>query len=132
MKSLFRVCLLLVAIVSVLVWLALVWTVSDLPETARPQVTPADFEILSCNSHWSWIDMLHVAGEVRNNGTVGAIAEIELIARDANGTLVDTATIWPATKNILPGETRAFKYPLTQDKRAVAVSARIMRVAIRD
>lgn len=125
MKSLFRIC------VVVAVALLVSSTACDVSETARPQVTAADFEIVSCNSRWSRIEMLHAFGEVRNNGTVGASPEIELIARDAKGRLVDTATIWPANPtNIPPGGARSFTYPLTRDKNAVTVSSRVVSVHV--
>lgn len=142
MKSLLRVCL-APAVISFAVGcdLALPPPSSDSspaeassPDTRQPTVSPEDFAVLSHSGRWDdRLNILEVIGEVRNNGTVAAGPKVEAIARDVNGTLIDSASFWPASiSNIPPGETRGFHYPLTRDRRAVTVSARVVSVDVWD
>jgi len=100
-------------------------------------ISTSDFEIVSFQSRWyeDYLevgqDTLKIIGELRNNGAVAAGAEIEVIARDVHGTLVDSETFWPASiRNIPPGGTCGIEHSITHDRRAKTLEVKVVRVTI--
>ena len=97
----------------------------------RKTISPADFEILSFRSEWGELG-LRVIGEIRNNGNMAAGVEVEVIARDSNGTLIESTKFWPnSISNIPPGSTTGISsYTITEDRRASRVEVKIVRVRV--
>lgn len=72
-----------------------------------------------------------VVGEVRNVGSVAAGVELQIVARDASGRLVDVATFWPASvDNIRPGMNYGFRRTVTSERSAVRVDVQIVGVRV--
>jgi hypothetical protein len=95
---------------------------------ASPSV--ADFEVLSYQPRWE-DGLLRVTGEVRNNGEHAAGVELELVARDQDGTAIDTHVFFPAgSENIPPGGARAFTRALTEDQRATSATIQLVGVFV--
>lgn len=91
----------------------------------------SDFKILSIRGVRGEFGMLRVKGEIKNVGSIAAGVQIEVIARDRNGVLIDSADFWPnSIYNIPPGETRGISYPITEDRNAIAIEAKIIRVRV--
>lgn len=93
-------------------------------------VSPADFEIVSHRGEWQ-NDRLRIIGEIRNKGAVSAGAEIEVIARDDKGVLIESKTFWPnSTNNISPGGTCGIGYTITKDIRAKTIEVKVIDVNV--
>lgn len=85
-----------------------------------------NFEVLSFSYRWEG-NYLYVVGEVRNAGRSAAGVELQAVARDASGRLVDSVNFWPASiNNVSPGERYGFRYPVTQQRNAVTVEVRVV------
>jgi uncharacterized protein YdbL (DUF1318 family) len=101
------------------------------PLSQREKVSVGNFKIVSFKGVWASHGTLRVIGEVKNIGNIAAGVQIEAIARDANGQLVDTAKFWPySTKNIPSGSSTGFKYPLTDDRSAKTVEVKVIDVKV--
>lgn len=84
------------------------------------------FEILSVSYRWEG-NYLYVVGEVRNVSGVPMGVELQAIARDSAGRLVDVATFWPASvSNIPAGGTYGFRYAVTQQRSATSVEVKVV------
>lgn len=91
----------------------------------------SDFKILSLKGVWREYRGLVAIGEIKNEGSVAVGVEIEVIARDEDGVLVDSAQFWPnSISNILPGETCGIDYTITEDRSAKSIEAKVVRVNI--
>jgi hypothetical protein len=100
--------------------------------TEAPGDTPSvsSFRIVSYHGNWDG-DTLRVIGEVKNAGTVAAGPQIEVIARDANGVLVDSQQFWPMSiKNLPPGLSCGMNYAITTDRRAKSLEANVVAVEV--
>ena len=96
----------------------------------RKTISAADFEILSLRSEWE-VGRFRVIGEIRNNGNIAAGVEVEAIARDSNGTLIESTKFWPnSISNIPPGSTTGVSYTITENRRASRVELKIVRVTV--
>ena len=70
-------------------------------------------------------------GELRNNGQIAAGAQIEVIARDINGILVDCAEFWPASiRNIPSGGTTGIEYFFESNSRIKTIEAKVVSVTV--
>jgi len=58
------------------------------PSVAPTPSLAASFAIISLRTSWEY-ESLYAIGEVKNNGTIAAGVQLEVIARDAQGVLVD-------------------------------------------
>ncbi|MCK9513795.1 MAG: hypothetical protein M0R28_21570 [Pigmentiphaga sp.] len=86
----------------------------------------AEFRILSVTYRWEG-DYLFVVGELQNVGGIAMGVELQAIARDASGRLVDTVNFWPASiSNIAPGARYGFRYPVTQQRNAATVEVQVV------
>jgi hypothetical protein len=95
-----------------------------------PSLSVASFVIVSFQSKWDY-GYLKIIGELKNVGTVGAGAQIEVIARDANGVLVDSSQFWPnSINNIPPGGTCGISYSITKNTAAVTLEAKVISVTV--
>ena len=95
---------------------------------ADPQ--PSDFEIVSFRAEWRY-GTLRAIGEIRNNGSEPAGLQVEVIALDVNGILIDSAKFWPnSVENIPPGSSCGIEHPITQDTRAQKLEIRIISVKV--
>lgn len=84
------------------------------------------FQIVSYTARWEG-EALVVVGEVRNVGGVAAGVELQAVARDAAGRLVDVATFWPASiDNIRPGMSYGFRHYVTRERSAASVDVQIV------
>jgi len=84
------------------------------------------FEVISFYSKWEG-DRLRVIGEVKNITNSAKGVQVEAIARDSNGNLIESAKFWPASiRNIPPGQTTGIGHTVTHDKRATKVELRII------
>lgn len=84
------------------------------------------FEVVSFDARWEG-STLWVVGEVLNIGSAAAGVELQAIARDASGRLVDVATFWPASiQNIRPGMSYGFRHSVTQERSAVRIEVQIV------
>ena len=84
---------------------------------AFQDVPISNFKIISFHGDWRG-DTLYVIGEIKNIGNVAAGVQIQAIARDSSGTLIDCESFWPnSPNNIQPGLSCGIKYPIT-DKRS--------------
>lgn len=93
-----------------------------------PLISTSDFEILSTSSRWEY-GRLIVVGEVQNLGRVPAGVKLEAIARDENGTLLDSEEFWPASiRNIEPGETTGIEISLTKNTNVAKYEVRVIDV----
>jgi hypothetical protein len=91
-----------------------------------PSADGLGFRIVSYDMRWEG-DTLWVVGEVLNVGAAAAGVELQMIARDATGRLVDVATFWPAsTRNIRPGTSYGFRYPVTRERSAVRIEVQVV------
>jgi hypothetical protein len=98
--------------------------------TAKPGLSTASFVIVSAEPRWEY-GRLYCVGELKNVGTIAAGAQIEVIARDANGKLVDSAKFWPASiNNLPPGESTGFRYAITSDPAAVRLEWKIIEARV--
>lgn len=85
-----------------------------------------DFQIVSYTTRWEG-DYLWVIGEVRNTGRAAAGVELQVMARDAAGRVVDVATFWPASiQNIRPGASYGFRHPVTRERSAVRFEVQVV------
>lgn len=127
-----------------------VLTVSGCDEDEQPtsgartrEIKPTcrDFEILSCTwylheykykSRPGWSRYICIQGEVENVGHVAAIGEIEFIARDRNGTLIESATRFlNSYERLPPGSSCGFEYNIyeaTTVSRFKTAEVRIVKV----
>lgn len=96
------------------------------PVARRNSSVSPDFQILSYTTRWEG-DYLWVIGEVRNTGSVPAGVELQVLARDASGRVVDVATFWPAgIQNIRPGASYGFRHPVTRERSAVRFEVQVV------
>lgn len=89
-------------------------------------VSPDDFEIVSYTMEWegSWL-MLY--GEIKNNATVDAGVELQLLVRDADGKVIDSKQFWPASiSNIAPGASYGLKTYATQKTNGASLELTIL------
>jgi hypothetical protein len=94
------------------------------PGSAQPSVP--EFEIISFHGEWQH-SFLWVIGEIKNTGRLAAGPQLEVIARDKKGILVDSARFWPnSNRNIPPGESRGIKYLVTQNKQTRRMEIKII------
>lgn len=100
------------------------------PQRDAAQPAPSDFEIVGLRAEWDG-DYFRAFGELRNNGSAAAGAQIEFSVRDASGNVVAVKKYWPASiGNIPAGDTRGLDYRLTDDRRAQSVRAKVVAVRI--
>ena len=84
------------------------------------------FLVMSFDARWEG-NTLWVVGEVRNVSNRPAGVELQVIARDPAGRLVDVATFWPASiNNIRPGSSYGFRHPVTNQRSATRVEVDIV------
>ncbi len=84
------------------------------------------FQVVSYHYRWEG-ETLWVIGEVMNVGSVAAGVQLQAIARDRAGRLVDAVTFWPASvSNIRPGMSFGFRHPVTRDGAAYEVEVQIV------
>lgn len=97
------------------------------PEAATGAVGVVDgFQVVSFDTRWEE-DTLWAFGEVRNVGGRPAGVELQVIARDASGRVVDVATFWPAsTRNIRPGASYGFRHQVTRERSAVRFEVQVV------
>ena len=101
----------------------------DAAQKARG-ISPADFKIVSHRGEWQ-NDRLRIIGEIRNKGAVSAGVEIEVIARDDKGGVIESKTFWPnSTTNIAPGGTCGIGYTITKDTRAKTIEVKVIDVNV--
>lgn len=98
--------------------------------TGGTSATSQGFQLVSYSARWEG-NYLVVVGEVRNVGSVAAGVELQIVARDAGGRLVDVATFWPASvDNIRPGMNYGFRRTVTSERSAVRVDVQIVGVRV--
>ncbi|HUU20481.1 MAG TPA: zinc ribbon domain-containing protein [Sedimentisphaerales bacterium] len=98
---------------------------------SRSEPSRSDFKILSLKGVWREYTGLVAIGEIKNEGDIAAGVEIEVIARDKNGILVDSSRFWPnSISNIFPGETCGIDFPITEDRSAETIEAKVISVNI--
>jgi hypothetical protein len=91
-------------------------------------ISTSDFDILSFSPQWE-DERLRAIGELKNNGKIAAGAQVEVIARDANGQLVASVIFWPnSINNILPGGTCGIAYTITEDRKAKKAEIKVISV----
>ncbi len=84
------------------------------------------FTIVNHFARWEG-DYLYVIGEIKNTGNVAAGVEVQVIARDANGVLVDSVSFWPgSTNNIQPGASIGVEYHVSNDPSAKTIELTIL------
>jgi hypothetical protein len=84
------------------------------------------FEILSVSYRWEG-NYLYVVGEVRNVSGAPMGVELQAVARDSAGRLIDVATFWPASvSNIPAGGTYGFRYAVTKQRSATSVEVKVV------
>lgn len=103
----------------------------DLEKATSPnEPSVSDFEIISATSTWEG-GRFRIIGEIRNNGDIAAGVQIEAIARDKDGRLVDSVKFWPnSIENILPGRTTGLGYTVTRNPRAKTIEVQIISVTV--
>lgn len=100
------------------------------PSLAIAQPAVSDFMVLSIKGTWQY-GTLWAKGEIMNTGSLAGGPRVEVIARDSNGTLVDSAQFWPNQMlNIPPNQSRGINFPITKDKRAVTIEAKVIGVNV--
>ena len=93
-------------------------------------ISVGDIEIISYRGEWQ-NGSLRVIGEVKNNGSVPMGAELEAIARDKNGELIDSEKFWPnSISNIPVGGTVGVGMTVTHDSKAKTVELKVSNVRI--
>jgi hypothetical protein len=98
------------------------------PREAGP--SPSDFKIVSYRGEWD-DDRLRVVGELKNIGSVPAGAEIEVIARDSKGVLVDSQSFWPNSTNNIPVRgSCGIGYTITRNRRASKIEAKVISARV--
>lgn len=103
--------------------------------TAEPTHVPAppsaSFIILSSKAVWEYGRFV-VIGEVKNIGTVAAGVQVEAIARDANGTLLDSTRFFAngGGNNLVPGGTSGFNQMVTKDPAAVTIEVKVVGTTV--
>lgn len=94
----------------------------DTPQTC----SGPGFRILSVTYRWEG-DYLYVIGELQNVSGAPMGVELQAIARNASGRLVDTVNFWPASvSNIAAGAHYGFRHPVTQQRSAVTVEVQVV------
>ena len=97
-------------------------------ETKSPSVN--DFKIISAYSEWD-DGRFRILGEIKNNGKIAAGVEVEAIARDKNGILIDSKDFWPnGVSNIPPGGTSGIGFTITNNKRAEIMTIKVISVTV--
>lgn len=77
------------------------------------------------------IGSIYVRGEVRNGNSVAAGVQLQAIARDASGRIVDSADFWPgSTQNIGAGTTAPIGHPVTRKPEATKFELRIISARV--
>lgn len=83
---------------------------------------------------WRWDrgrdGLILINGELKNNGTVGADVELQLIVRDADNKLIASSTFFTAVKNIPPGTTWPIKTTLRTNGPFTKVELKIIDTRI--
>ena len=93
----------------------------------------SDFRILSLKGVWKEYRGFVAIGEIKNEGSIAAGVEVEIIARDKNGVLIGSEQFWPnSIYNIPPGETRGIDYKITEDRNAITIEGKVIKVQIWD
>lgn len=93
-------------------------------------IGPSDFEIVSHRGVWEG-GRLRLKGEIKNNGNIPGGPKIEVIARDANGELIDSKQFWPnSVTNIPPGGTCGIEHTITRDIRAKTYEVKVIDVDV--
>ena len=101
---------------------------ADKVETKSPSVN--DFEIISAYSEWNG-GRFRILGEIKNNGKIAAGVQVEAIARDKNGRLVDSKAFWPnGVYNIPPGGTSGIGFTITKNTRAEKMTIKVISVTV--
>ena len=99
---------------------------TESPEISKPTVS--DFSIVSSSYKWD-NGRFRIIGEIKNIGNIPAGVQVEAIARDASGRIVDSVKFWPnSTNNILPGQSVGIGYTVTRDKKAKRIEIQKIRV----
>jgi hypothetical protein len=94
------------------------------------RISPSDFKIISHRGVWE-DGYLMLKGEIRNDGNIPGGPEVEVIARDVAGILIDSKKFWPnSITNIPPGGTCGIEYYITEDKRAKSYEVKVIDVKI--
>jgi hypothetical protein len=96
---------------------------------AASSETPiSNFQIISVRGEWRG-PSLYVIGEVKNIGAIPGGPKLEVIVRDSNGFLIDSAQFWPnSTVNILPGASCGVKHPVSENKNATKIELKVISV----
>ncbi len=96
------------------------------PPAPKTIICSSKYEIVSISYEWEY-DSLYIIGEIKNNGDTPGSPKLEAIARDKNGTLVDSDQFWPnSTVNIQPGSSCGIKFPITKNRNATKVEVKVI------
>ena len=97
-----------------------------------PRIPLSNFKIISFRGEWRY-NTLYIIGEVKNIGDVPAGVEVEVIARDSNKLLIDSAQFWPnSINNIQPGSSCGIKHHITEDTRAKTLEIKVINATVWD
>jgi hypothetical protein len=92
----------------------------------------SNFKIVSFQPEWRH-ETFYAIGEIKNIGKIPAGVQVQVIARDSQGTLVDCQQFWPnSINNIYPGMSCGIIYPITSNTRAKTFEIQIIRVKVWD
>ena len=120
------------AIISISSFLLTLFIISPSLVSANRKVPISNFKIVSFQGEWRH-DTLWAIGEIKNIGTIAAGVQLEVIARDDKGRLIDTQHFWPnSVNNIFPGSSCGIKYPITEDTRAKKIEIKIISAWVWD
>jgi hypothetical protein len=89
-----------------------------------------DFQIVSFRGEWQY-NTLYIIGEIKNVGRYPGGPQIEVIARDQNGVLVDSVKFWPnSTTNLRPGSSCGIKHSITKNRAAKTIEIKVVSVDV--
>ncbi len=104
----------------------------DVTRQGQPKLLPrigpiaTDFTILPYHVRWEG-GALRATVEVRNDGQIASGVQIEVVARDAQGTAIDSISTFPGgAENIPPGGTRTINRIVSDDPRATSVTVQVV------
>mgnify|MGYP006865036888 CR=1 FL=1 len=100
----------------------------DLEKTKSNEPSIGDFSIIHSSYKWE-NGRFRIIGEIKNIGEHPAGIQVEAVARDKHGKIVDSVKFWPnSTNNIAPGQSTGVGYTVTRDKRAVRIGLKKVSV----
>ncbi len=71
---------------------------------------------------------IEVYGRIRNDNTRALTVKVEVMLRDANGHLIDSAFFWVSTSNIMAGSTMGFSWLFDPYKNLSSVDVSIIDI----